>query len=141
MNVVISKNLIFIISDACGTYLVAIEQAQNISTPDYPLQYRSNLTCTWTITANTNYLVRLETGFVSNDTCCEDLQVCFQKINKNIYIYLYINFEKVGIRQEHKEHCSAYFAAYNSVTNCANKGLKHRLFQKSEPTKCNRGLQ
>jgi len=22
----------------------------------------------------------------------------------------------VGIRQEHKEHCSAYFATYNSVT-------------------------
>jgi len=32
----------------------------------------------------------------------------------------------VGIRQEHKEHCSAYFAAYNSVTNSANKGLEHR---------------
>jgi len=27
------------------------------------------------------------------------------------------------IRQEHKEHCSAYFAAYNSVTNSANKGF------------------
>jgi len=34
----------------------------------------------------------------------------------------------VGIRQEHKEHCSAYFAAHNSVTNSANKGLEHRLF-------------
>jgi len=27
----------------------------------------------------------------------------------------YIYFEKVGIRQELKEHCSAYFAVYNSV--------------------------
>jgi len=33
----------------------------------------------------------------------------------------------VGIRQEHNEHCSAYFAAYNSVTNSANKTLEHRL--------------
>jgi len=47
----------------------------------------------------------------------------------------------VRIRQEHKEHCSAYFAAYNSVTNSANKGLEHRLFQTGVPTKCNRGLQ
>jgi len=46
----------------------------------------------------------------------------------------------VGIRQEHKEHCSTYFAAYNGVTNSANKGLEHRLFQTGGPTKCNRGL-
>jgi len=38
-----------------------------------------------------------------------------------------MNFEKVEIRQEHKEHYSVYFAAYNSVTNSANKGLEHRL--------------
>jgi len=47
----------------------------------------------------------------------------------------------VGIRQEHKEHCSAYFAACNSITNSANKGLEHRLFQTGKPTKCNQGLQ
>jgi len=35
-------------------------------------------------------------------------------------IYIYINFKKVGIRQEHKEHCSAYFAAYNSVLTNKN---------------------
>jgi len=33
----------------------------------------------------------------------------------------------LGIKQEHKEHCSAYFAAYNSVTNSATKRLEHRL--------------
>ena len=55
--------------------LIAIAQVQDISTPEYPHQYRSNLTCTWTITATSNYLVQLETGFVSNDTCCENLQV------------------------------------------------------------------
>jgi len=39
----------------------------------------------------------------------------------------YINFEKVGFRQEHKEHCSAYFAAYyNSVTNSTNKAERVR---------------
>jgi len=47
----------------------------------------------------------------------------------------------VSIRQEHKELCSAYFAACSSVTNSANKGLKHQLFQTGKPTKCNRGLQ
>jgi len=40
---------------------------------------------------------------------------------------LYINFVKVGIRQVHKERCSAYFAAYNSVTNSVNKGSEHRF--------------
>jgi len=45
----------------------------------------------------------------------------------------------VEIRQKHKEHCSAYFAACNSVTNSANKGLEHRLFLTGEPTKCNEG--
>jgi len=30
---------------------------------------------------------------------------------------LYINFEKVGIRQEHKEHCSAYLAFSNRRAN------------------------
>jgi len=54
---------------------------------------------------------------------------------------LYKNFEKMGIRQEHKEHCSAYFAAYNSVTKSVNKRLEYRFFQTGEPTKCNRGLQ
>jgi len=63
------------ILDECGANLVAIEYEQSISTPEYPNQYRSNLTCKWTITANTNYLVRIETGFVSNDTCCETLEV------------------------------------------------------------------
>jgi len=63
------------ISDACGTTVVAIEKAQYISTPEYPHQYRSNLTCTWKITSNTNYLVRIETGYVTNDTCCEHLEV------------------------------------------------------------------
>jgi len=54
------------------------------------------------------------------------------------FIYdIYINFEKVGIRQEHKEHCSAYFASYNSVINSANNGLEHRLFQTGGPTKYN----
>jgi len=48
----------------------------------------------------------------------------------------------VGIRQEHKEYCSAYFATYyNSVTNSADKVFEHWLFQIGEPTKCNRGLQ
>ena len=62
-------------ADDCGSRLSAIAQEQIISTPGYPEQYSSNLTCTWTITANSNYLVRLETGFVSNDTCCEHLGV------------------------------------------------------------------
>ena len=55
--------------------MIAIEQPQNFSTPGYPHQYRSNLTCTWAITASPDYLVRLETGHVSNDTCCENLTV------------------------------------------------------------------
>ena len=64
--------------DSCDASLFAIEQVQSISTPGYPQQYSSNLTCTWTVTANKDYLVRLETGFVSNDTCCEHLEVfCF----------------------------------------------------------------
>ena len=65
----------FMTADDCGSRLSAIEQEQNISTPGYPEQYSSNLTCTWTITANSDYLVKLETGFVSNDTCCEHLEV------------------------------------------------------------------
>ena len=65
----------FYVSDSCGTELVAIERPQSVSTPQYPYQYRSNLTCTWTITTETNYLVRLDTGHVSNNSCCEQLEV------------------------------------------------------------------
>jgi len=51
---------------------------------------------------------------------------------------LYINFEKVEIKQQHKEHCFAYyFSAYNSVTNSVNKRSEYRLFQTGEPTKSN----
>jgi len=53
-----------------------------------------------------------------------------------MHIFVLLNFEKVEIRQEYKEHCSAYFAAYNSVTNSANTA-----FSTGGPTKCNRGLQ
>jgi len=67
--------LFSMILDVCGGNLISIDQMQSISTPQYPLQYRSNLICIWTITANTNYLVRLETGNVSNNTCCENLKV------------------------------------------------------------------
>ena len=65
--------------DFCGSYMVAIEKTQNISTPNYPQPYKSDLTCVWTITTSNDYLVKLETGFVSNDTCCESLYVsnCF----------------------------------------------------------------
>jgi len=49
--------------------------------------------------------------------------------SNNIMLGIKIRESKVGIRQEHKEHCSAYFAAYNSVTNSVNRGSKHRLFQ------------
>ena len=62
-------------TDDCGSKLSAVEQVQRISTPEYPQQYSYNLTCTWRITANRDYLIRLETGFVSNDTCCEHLEV------------------------------------------------------------------
>ena len=70
----IFKNF-FMTADECGSRLPAIEQVQSISTPGYPNQYSYNLTCTWTITASSDYLVKLETGFVSNDTCCERLEV------------------------------------------------------------------
>ena len=62
-------------TDDCGSKLSAVEQVQRISTPEYPQRYSYNLTCTWRITANRDYLIRLETGFVSNDTCCEHLEV------------------------------------------------------------------
>ena len=65
----------FPISDSCGSNLVARDKIQNISTPNYPHHYSSNLTCAWTITTSNDYLVKLETGFVSNDTCCERLEV------------------------------------------------------------------
>ena len=62
-------------ADSCGSYLIASVETQNISTPNYPHQYSNDLTCVWTITASNDYLVKLETGFVSNDTCCERLEV------------------------------------------------------------------
>ena len=65
----------FPFSDSCGSILVASDKTQNISTPNYPNQYSSNLTCNWKITTSKDYLVKLETGFVSNDTCCERLEV------------------------------------------------------------------
>jgi len=34
----------------------------------------------------------------------------------------------VGIRQGHKEHCSAYFAVYNNVISSVNKRSEHRSF-------------
>jgi len=43
----------------------------------------------------------------------------------------FLNFEKVGIRQKHKEHCSAYFAVYNSVTKGQSTGF---FKQASQPT-------
>ena len=67
----------FPFSDSCGSYLVASDKTQNISTPNYPHQYSSDLTCVWTITTSKDYLVKLETGFVSNDTCCERLEVSY----------------------------------------------------------------
>ena len=65
----------FPFSDSCGSYLAASDKTQIISTPNYPKQYSSDLTCNWTITTSKDYLVKLETGFVSNDTCCERLEV------------------------------------------------------------------
>ena len=65
----------FPFSDSCGSNLVASKKPQNISTPNYPNQYSSDITCVWTITTSNDYLVKLEIGFVSNDTCCERLEV------------------------------------------------------------------
>ena len=80
------------LTDGCGSNLIAIEQPQTISTPGYPHQYRSNLTCTWAIAAGTNYLVRLENGYISNSTCCENLMVSVIAIAKFcLLFYIYIN--------------------------------------------------
>ena len=73
--ILVLNNLSDMFADGCGSNLIAIEQPQSISTPYYPHQYRSNLTCTWIITTNSNYQVRLEADYVSNDTCCESLMV------------------------------------------------------------------
>ena len=88
-----------IVSDGCGSNLIAIEQPQTISTPGYPHQYRSNLACTWAIAAGTNYLIRLENGYVSNRTCCETLEV-------NFCVIVMIKFFLIG------KHSNAMCKAY-----------------------------
>ena len=79
-------------ADSCGLHLKAITISSNISSPGYPLQYRSNLTCNWIITAPTaNHVIEIRTGFVSNQTCCERLQV-------NVFFYhIFVNFNNESV--------------------------------------------
>ena len=74
----ISKLLFFcylLIAVSCGSNLIALDRSKTITSPSYPQQYRHNMTCTWTITAASNYLIDITNIRVSSDSCCEILQV------------------------------------------------------------------
>ena len=64
-----------LLTDECGVNVFALNYTQNISTPEYPLQYRSNLFCNWTITSLPHHVTKLEPKYISNETCCEKLEV------------------------------------------------------------------
>ena len=68
--------------DACGLSLIAIEKWRTLSTPNFPLPYKTNLTCTWTInTMSSNYTIKLITGSISDDSCCEQVSFFFLQYN------------------------------------------------------------
>ena len=101
-----SKTLI----DSCDASFIGIQQPQNISTPEYPHQYRSNLTCAWTISTSGSYRIKLETGYVSNDTCCEKLKVTsFHKV---------IVYKSLCKSEKKPRHKSLHYLASPYVLDC-----------------------
>ena len=55
--------------------MIASTYSATLETPEFPSAYSSNLTCVWKIALPEEHFAEIKTGFVSNDTCCELLEV------------------------------------------------------------------
>jgi len=66
------------IAAPCGSNLIATDEAQILSSPNYPMEHDPNLWCRWnidTLMSSKNFLIEVKLLYITNEDCCINLQV------------------------------------------------------------------
>ncbi|XP_076821762.1 CUB and sushi domain-containing protein 1-like isoform X3 [Clavelina lepadiformis] len=63
------------LSSACGFNANATSTSQNLNSPGFPEQYRSNLDCVWVLTSRPGYYVNFTISSFETESCCDYLKI------------------------------------------------------------------
>ncbi|XP_076821351.1 cubilin-like [Clavelina lepadiformis] len=124
----------------CGGVFMATSKPQRLTSPGWPNPYPSNQNCTWMLTAQQGYRIRIDILTFHTEPCCDHLEVYDGKIEVHRYVGEIRAFEPFVSEHDHltlkfRSDVSIEFAGFEATFVATNSEMPSMMSTPS-PAPC-----